>query len=94
MQPVPLSRAEASALLWLRNRGGTGVYDKSRVLLAQGDRAAVMHTTWNHLVDKGLVLRAGVRLTVSPLGRQYDLRGMRESETAGTYSERTIGGRW
>ena len=61
--------AQASALQWLKDRGGTGVWDRERVMLASGERAAVMHTTWTSLVRDGLLSRDGKRFTVTAAGQ-------------------------
>lgn len=36
---------------WLYNRGGEGMFTKGQVLLARGELAGVMRTTWNALAD-------------------------------------------
>ena len=44
-----MTEAQKRALRWLHNRGGEGVFNKNQVLLARGELAAVMRTTWNAL---------------------------------------------
>lgn len=43
------------ALEWLRKRGGDAVFDKNGVVLACGELAPYMRTTWNKLRDAGKV---------------------------------------
>lgn len=45
----------ALALDWLRERGGDGVFDRNGVVLASGERAPFMRSTWNALCDLGIV---------------------------------------
>lgn len=47
--------SQLSALKWLLNRNGDGMFDKNGVLLAAGQSAPVMRSTWNALVSAGLV---------------------------------------
>ncbi len=44
-----LTVAQKRALRWLYNRGGEGVFNKNQTLLAHGELAGVMRTTWNSL---------------------------------------------
>lgn len=71
-----------SALLWLRNRGGEGVFaERNRmVLLARGDRAGVMRTTWSRLTSSGLVEKDGRRLRLTAAGAAVDLFGVAECD--------------
>lgn len=64
------TRAMLSALRWLRNRGGDGVFAERnhQVLLAKGDRAPIMRSTWNRLRNAGLVEFYGPRVRVSVNG--------------------------
>lgn len=50
------TKSQLRALLWLKNRGGEGVFNKHNVLLDQGELAGVMRATWNTLADDGLVI--------------------------------------
>ncbi len=64
-----LTPAQKRALEWLRKRGGDGVFDKSRVLVAQGERVdysnsvdefgepmeGFMYSTWLGLEKAGKV---------------------------------------
>lgn len=50
-----LTEAQAYALRWLRKRNGDGCFDKNGVLLAAGELAPVMRSTWNALQKLGLV---------------------------------------
>lgn len=75
-----MTPAQKSALKWLRARGHTGVFDKNNVLLAQGERAPVMRSTWNALRSAGMVMCPSKgRLTVTPAGANVDLHGVDES---------------
>jgi len=71
-----------SALLWLKNRTGDGVFDRNQVLTAAGERAPVMRSTWSKLENDGLVERylSNRRLRITDAGKLVDLRGVRESE--------------
>jgi hypothetical protein len=74
--------AQKSALKWLRARGGDGVFatPDRQVLLAAGERAPVMRSTWTRLIELGLVEGYGSRrLRVSEAGRGLDLAGIVES---------------
>lgn len=44
-----LTTAQRRALRWLYNRGGEGMFNKNQTLLARGELAGVMRTTWNAL---------------------------------------------
>lgn len=77
--------AQKSALLWLKNRNGDGVFaEKSNksVLIAAGDRAPIMRSTWNKLADCGLVefYMNNLRLRVTEDGQETNLSGVRESD--------------
>lgn len=55
-----LTEAQQRALKWLRDRGGDGVFDKTRVLVAAGERSGddhegAMYATWVALERQGLV---------------------------------------
>lgn len=75
----------AQALDWLRKRGGDGMFDKNGVLLASGELAPFMRSTWNALRDLGLVEfynptgkgRGRVRLTQHALNRNTSPTGGR-----------------
>ena len=77
--------AQLSALKWLRNRNGDGVFEvNNQVLVAAGERAPVMRATWNRLEALGYVERykLGRRLRVTQSGLAVDLTRVRESEAA------------
>lgn len=50
-----MTRAQEAALKWLREHNGTGLFDKNGVLMAAGELAPVMRSTWNALRDAGCV---------------------------------------
>lgn len=52
---VQLTEAQRAALRWLREHNGDGVFDLNRVLLAAGESAPVMYTTWMKLAAAGFV---------------------------------------
>ena len=47
--------SQKKALKWLSDHNGDGVFDKHGVLLAGGESAPFMRSTWNHLRSSGLV---------------------------------------
>lgn len=78
MTPSP---SMLSALKWLRSRNGDGVFDRHHVLVAGGERAPVMRSTWSKLAAGGLVEfylnRRRVRVTAE--GMNLDLSKVAES---------------
>lgn len=52
---VQLTEAQRAALRWLKSHNGDGVFDTGGVLLAAGENAPVMRSTWNKLRDAGFV---------------------------------------
>jgi hypothetical protein len=50
-----LTQSQADALKWLRDHNGTGVFNKNGVLLAAGELAPFMRSTWNALSKAGMV---------------------------------------
>ncbi len=69
-----------SALKWLRSRNGDGVFDRNQVLIAAGEHAPVMRSTWNKLAAEGLIeFYAKRRLRVTDSGRAVDLARVEES---------------
>lgn len=50
-----MTKPQAEALRWLLDRNGDGVFDRDGVLLAAGELAPFMRSTWNVLRDLGLV---------------------------------------
>lgn len=64
-QPKQGESAADHALRWLKERGGTGVFDKKGALLAAGERAPVMRSTWNKLRDAKKIIIEGKRVRVS-----------------------------
>lgn len=83
-----MTDAHKAALLWLRNRNADGMFDRAGVLLAAGERAGVMRSTWNALRDAGLVEAYSVkRLRVTAAGLAVDLSKVREARTADDLDE-------
>lgn len=81
-----MSPAQKSALKWLRNRNGDGVFDKHQVLTASGERAPVVRSTWNKLADAGMIefYMNRRRIKVTDAGAELDLSNVLESQ--GEYS--------
>ena len=72
-EPSPiLSEACRAALTWLRERNGTGVFDRDGVLLARGELAPFMRISWNRPRDAGMVAIEGRRVTVTAAGPRFD----------------------
>lgn len=74
-----ITDAQKAALKWLKNRGGDGLFDKTRCVVARGERAGVMRVSWIRLEQAGLIeryannkrvriTRAGVLFNVSDVG--------------------------
>jgi len=82
LMPGSPTKAQRSALKWLRNRNGDGVFDKSGVLVAGGERAPVMRATWNHLAAMHMVefYQDRRRVRVTDFGRRINLSNDEESK--------------
>lgn len=52
---IPLTEAQRAALRWLKEHNGDGMFDVHRVLLAAGESAPAMYTTWVKLEEAGFV---------------------------------------
>lgn len=78
------TKAQLAALKWLINRNSDGVFDRNNVLMAGGERAPIMRSTWNALRDLGFVelYLNNRRLRVTETGKMVDLRNVTESEPA------------
>lgn len=50
-----MTDAQRDALKWLGEHGGDGMFDRNGVLLAAGQSAPVMRSTWNKLAEAGAV---------------------------------------
>lgn len=50
-----MTPAQTQALKWLREHSGDGCLDKNGVVLAAGETAPFMRSTWNALRDAGLI---------------------------------------
>ena len=48
-----MTEAQEKALKWLKEHGGDGLFDNDGVLVAAGERAPHMRSTWNILRDLG-----------------------------------------
>lgn len=74
--------SQLAALTWLRRRNGDGLFDRTGVLVAAGERAGVMRATWNALAKAGLVefYMANKRLRVTPAGLAANVSRIRESD--------------
>lgn len=81
---VAPTRAQLGHLKWLIAHNGDGVFDRSGVLLAGGERSGAMRSTWNALRSAGLVEEyAGrARLRVSDAGRAIDLSRVKAGRSA------------
>lgn len=81
MARATTTRAMRSALLWLRRRNGDGMFAKDGVLLAGGERAPIMRSTWNLLCGAGFVeeYQGRSRLRVTEAGKRFNLDGIPES---------------
>lgn len=67
---------QLAALKWLAIRNADGMFDKHQVLVAAGERAPVMRSTWSKLENLGLVERYGgrkMRLRLTAAGAAFDL---------------------
>lgn len=74
MSDMKLTKSQKAALLWFKNRGGDGMFDKTNCLIASGERAGVMRATWSRLSEAGMVERyGGNRLRMTGIGKSYDL---------------------
>jgi hypothetical protein len=74
---------QLAALKWLRNRNGDGVFERNNsVVLAGGERAPVMRSTWNNLAKAGLVeFYNRRRLRVTEAGKLVDVSRVEESRS-------------
>lgn len=50
-----LTQSQVAALKWLKEHNGDGYFDKFGVVLAAGESAPFMRSTWNALRDAGLI---------------------------------------
>lgn len=50
-----MTKAQKEALKWLTEHNGDGCFDRYGTLIAAGEKAPVMRSTWNALRDAGLV---------------------------------------
>lgn len=78
---VKPTAAQMSALKWLINRNADGVFDKHQVLVAGGEKAPVMRSTWNALAVYGLVefYMNNRRIKVTDSGHRVNLSKVEES---------------
>lgn len=50
-----MTQAQQEAIKWLRGHNGDGCFDKHGVLVAAGECAPFMRSTWNALRELGIV---------------------------------------
>jgi hypothetical protein len=50
-----LTKAQTEALRWFGHHTGDGCFDRNGVLLAAGETAPFMRSTWNALRDAGMI---------------------------------------
>lgn len=80
MMPGSPTKSQLAALKWLRNRNGDGVFDRNNVLIAAGEPAPVMLSTWKHLETMHMVERYNVRrLRVTDFGGRINLSNVEVS---------------
>ena len=85
---MTVSASQKSALLWLKNRGGDGVFQKNNLLCAAGEIAPVMRTTWRKLQSASLMeSHAPRRVRLTRQGNAFNLAGIEESQAAGFVQE-------
>jgi len=79
-----LTDHQKAALKWFKNRGGDGIFDKTRCLIARGERAGVMRQTWSFLERAGLIERYAEnrRARITRDGVLADVSGVREADCA------------
>ncbi len=75
------TNAQISALLWLRNRNGDGVFDRNQVLVASGEKAPAMRGTWTKLASFEMVefYMNKRRVRVTDFGNAVNMNGVVES---------------
>lgn len=61
---MKLTESQADAYKWLIERNRTGLFDKNGVLIAGGERAPFMRSTWNILRDLNLIEIIGKRVNI------------------------------
>lgn len=77
---MKMTDAAKSALVWLRNRQGVGVFEKNKqVLVAQGERAPIMRSTWTALQRLGYVEITKSHVLLCDTGWALSLIGVEES---------------
>lgn len=84
-----LTNAQKEALEWLQKHNGDGLFDRNGMLVAGGERAPFMRSTWNALRDAGLLEFYGKRPDGTGRGRARIIK----SEAAGAELERVKGDR-
>ena len=79
---IIMGKAHKSALLWLKNRNGDGVFDRNGILVAGGERGPYMRATWKRLEENGYVERylGNKRLRITDAGHSVDLNGVSEND--------------
>lgn len=80
--PGSPTNPQLAALKWLRARNGDGIFAKDGVLVAAGERAPIMRSTWNRVTAMGMTeLYAGNRhLRVTDFGSRVNVSHVEESK--------------
>lgn len=78
-----LTTSQKRALVWLKARNGTGIFDRDHVLVAAGAHGPFQRGTWNALRDAGFIRIEGNRLTMEIEGYSEASRVATEREVKG-----------
>jgi hypothetical protein len=68
---VTLTNAQQQACAWLSERSGTGLWTKNGTLMAGGEIAPIMRSTWNVLRDAGCVEFSSGRVNLLEMGTRF-----------------------
>lgn len=69
------SDAQQQACAWLAEHNGSGCWGHDGVLIAGGERAPIMRSTWNALKSRGWVaFEKGTRVEITEEGRKIAAR--------------------
>lgn len=79
-----VTKNQLCALKWLINRNGDGLFEKRNhsVLVAAGERAPIMRSTWTALAKAGMVefYHENKRVRVTDAGKAVKLGMIEESQ--------------